>query len=90
VRCGMLCVTGVTVLCVLYDGVLQCVAARDSVLQCVAVCCNVLQCVAVLCSTRWCAEGTGAEQKRMGANQDCTILWYKKSMLAFEMTKCSK
>jgi len=29
----------------------------------------------------------GAEQKRMEANQDCTILWYQDSMLGFEMTK---
>ena len=26
----------------------------------------------------------------MEANQDCTILWYKKSILGFEMTKLSK
>ena len=35
-------------------------------------------------------EGMGDEQKRMEAKQDCTILWYKRSMLWFEMTKCSK
>jgi len=35
-------------------------------------------------------EGMGAEQKRMEATQGCTILRHKKSMLGFEMTKCSK
>ena len=32
----------------------------------------------------------GLSKKRIHANQDCSILWYKKPMLGFERTKCSK
>jgi len=32
----------------------------------------------------------GTEQKRIEANQDCTIYWFKKSMIGFEMTEFSQ